>query len=112
MLTVSDLNRVLADCGDGIEVKADGNTLLTAQVEGTDPRFLNLVSQPAGVRLPEGTTQPPAPEVRTLFTAFLRDAGYVVRDAGDGGTAEPTPNPGTAEPAPAGDDQDGSADLV
>ena len=24
------------------------------------------------------------PEVRTLFTAFLRDAGYVVRDAGDG----------------------------
>ena len=24
------------------------------------------------------------PEVRTLFTAFLRDAGYVVREAGDG----------------------------
>ena len=96
MLTVSDLNRVLADCGDGIEVKADGNTLLTAQVEGTDPRFLNLVSQPAGVRLPEGTTQPPAPEV----------------PAGDAGTAEPAPNPGTAEPAPAGDDQDGSSDLV
>lgn len=95
MLTVSDLNRVLADCGDGIEVKADGNTLLTAQVEGTDPRFLNLVSQPAGVRLPEGST-PAAPEVL----------------AADAGTAEPAPNPGTAEPAPAGDDQDGSSDLV
>ena len=91
MLTVSDLNRVLADCGDGLEVKADGNTLLAAQVEGTDPRFLNLVSQPAGVRLPEGTTP-----------------------AADAGTPEPAPNPGTAEPAPtpAGDDQDGSADLV
>jgi len=100
MLTVSDLNRVLADCGDGIEVKADGNTLLTAQVEGTDPRFLNLVSQPAGVRLPEGST-PAASEV----------------PAADAGTAEPAPNPGTAEPAPtptpAGDDdQDGSSDLV
>ena len=93
MLTVSDLNRVLADCGDGLEVKADGNTLLAAQVEGTDPRFLNLVSQPAGVRLPEGTTP-----------------------AADAGTPEPAPNPGTAEPepapTPAGDDQDGSADLV
>lgn len=91
MLTVSDLNRVLADCGDGLEVKADGNTLLAAQVEGTDPRFLNLVSQPAGVRLPEGTTP-----------------------AADAGTPEPAPNPGTAEPAPtpAGDDQDGSSDLV
>lgn len=52
---VADLNRALADCGDGIEVKADGNRILTAQVEGTDPKYLNLVSQPDGVRLPEIT---------------------------------------------------------
>ena len=60
MLTVSDIQRALADCGDGVEVKADGHSLLTAQVEGTDPRYLNLVSQPEGVRLPAEPTLPEA----------------------------------------------------
>lgn len=52
-MNVSDIARALADCGDGIEVKADGHPIIAAQIEGTDPRVLNLVSQPAAVRVPE-----------------------------------------------------------
>ena len=50
---VSDIARVIADCGDGIEVKADGHPIIAAQIEGNDPKVLNFISQPANVRLPE-----------------------------------------------------------
>lgn len=84
MLTVSDISRALADCGDGVEVKADGHTLLTAQIEGTgEGRFLNLVSQPEGVRLPAEPTLP---------GAGVDQAQTIANDA---------PPPQIPEPAPA-----------
>jgi len=97
MLTVSDIQRALADCGDGVEVKADGRTLLTAQVEGTDPRYLNLVSQPEGVRLP---AEPTLPEAAT--------------DASEAAEITPVPEAveTTGDTEKAGDDQDGRNDLI
>jgi hypothetical protein len=60
-MIASDLRRALDDCGDGIEVKADGRALIAAQIEGTDPRYLNLISQPSDVRLPQNEQEAPAP---------------------------------------------------
>lgn len=95
-LTVSDISRALADCGDGVEVKADGRSLLVAQVEGTDPKFLNLVSQPEGVRVPAQPTLPEPAKDQTIHGLEpAADAGVV------GNAGSPMPNP--IDPAPAGD---------
>jgi len=90
MLTVSDISRVLADCGDGVEVKADGRPLLVAQVEGTDPKFLNLVSQPEGVRVPAEPTLP-EPAQDQPIPALETDAGVV----GNAGSPMPAGDPTT-----------------
>jgi hypothetical protein len=109
MLTVSDIARVLLDCGDGVEVKADGRSLLTAQIEGTDSKYLNLVSQPEGVRLPAAPTLPEAAQ-------DLTDGGAV----GNAGTPMPAEEPSAVSVADAqppavpltGGDQDGTSDLI
>lgn len=103
MLTVSDIQRALADCGDGVEVKADGHTLLTAQVEGTDPRYLNLVSQPDGVRLPAEPTLPQAATV-TIAAIETPNTPAILPVSGVIET--------TVDTAKAGDDQDGRNDLI
>lgn len=97
MLTVSDISRALADCGDGVEVKADGHTLLTAQIEGTgEGRFLNLVSQPEGVRVTAVPTLPePAPDQGAPIIAVEPAEPVGMADAG---TLEPAVDPNTTEP--------------
>lgn len=101
MLTVSDIARALSDCGDGVEVKADGHSLLTAQIEGTDPKYLNLVSQPEGVRLPAEPTLPEAAQDQPI--PGLASEG-VVGNAG-------TPMPEGADPAPVDTPSD-TTDLI
>lgn len=104
MLTVSDVSRALADCGDGVEVRADGHPLLTVQVEGVgEGRFLNLVSQPEGVRVPADPTLPAAQvdADKSLDTAGAGDPVLQVEPVDDAPIVERTD-----APADAGDETD------
>jgi len=84
----------------GIVKQSDGFTWIeTAPGAGTSVHVLLPAVHDSDASAPREDAAPPAridspggtvllveddPEVRTLFTTFLRDGGYVVREAGDG----------------------------
>ena len=84
----------------GIVKQSEGFTWIeTAPGAGTSVHVLLPAVHDGDASAPREDTAPPAriestggtvllveddPEVRTLFTTFLRDGGYVVREAGDG----------------------------
>lgn len=60
--TVSDLRRILDDCGDGVLLRVDGRPVRGAQVEGANPPTLVLVTDPAQEVGPTTAPLNPVPE--------------------------------------------------